>query len=38
VIEATCFSSSRIWFVLGACEESKAFSICLTGRESCRIG
>jgi hypothetical protein len=37
VIEATCFSSSRIWLVLVACAESSAFSICSTCRESCRM-
>jgi hypothetical protein len=37
VMEATCFSSSWIRFVLVACEESMAFSICSTCRESCRI-
>jgi hypothetical protein len=34
IIEATCFSSSHIWFVLVACEESSAFSIRSTYRES----
>jgi hypothetical protein len=37
VIEATCFSSSCIWFVLVACEESSTFSICSTCRKSCRM-
>jgi hypothetical protein len=37
VIDATCFSSSQIWFVLVACEESRAFSICSTCTDSCRI-
>jgi hypothetical protein len=37
VMEATCFSSSQIQFVLVACEESIAFSICSTCRDSCRI-
>jgi hypothetical protein len=37
VIEATCFSSSQIWFVLVACEDSITFSIRSTCRESCRI-
>jgi hypothetical protein len=36
-MEATCFSSSRIQFVLVACEESMAFSMRSTCRESCRI-
>jgi hypothetical protein len=38
VMEATCFSSSRIRFVLVACEESMAFSMRSTCRESCKIG
>jgi hypothetical protein len=38
VMEATCFSSSQIQFVLVACEESMAFSMHSTCRESCRIG
>jgi hypothetical protein len=37
VMEATCFSSSWIRFVLVACEESMAFSMDSTCRESCRI-
>jgi hypothetical protein len=37
IIEATCFSSSHIWFVLVACEESSAFSIHSTYRESSRM-
>jgi hypothetical protein len=37
VMDATCFSSSWIGFVLVACEESMAFSMRLTCRESCRI-
>jgi hypothetical protein len=37
VMEATCFSSSWIRFVLVACEESMAFSMCSTCRDSCRI-
>jgi hypothetical protein len=38
MIEATCFSSSRIRFMLVACEESMAFSMHSTCRDSCRIG
>jgi hypothetical protein len=37
VMDATCFSSSQIWFVLVACEESRAFSICSTCRDNCRM-
>jgi hypothetical protein len=37
VMEATCFSSSRIQLVFVACEESSTFSICSTCRESCKM-
>jgi hypothetical protein len=37
VMEATCFSSSQIQFVLVACKESMAFSMHSTCRESCMI-
>jgi hypothetical protein len=36
-MEATCFSSLQIQFVLVACEDIRAFSICLTCRDNCRI-